>query len=98
MVKSGVGQGVMRDKGGLILILVARADATIHVRTVVLWDAVHRLSAVFVARGTVSWRGRWRGRSEVSLALGDGDAGIPWIVRTAGICGGEVNLVSVRLL
>jgi len=98
MVKSGVGQGVMRNKGGLILILVARAYTTIRVRTLALWDAVHHLSAVFVARGTVSWRGRWRGRRGVSLALGDGDAGIPWIVGTASICGREVYLVSVRLL
>jgi hypothetical protein len=98
MVKSGFGQGVMRNKGGLILILVARVYTTIRVQTLALWDRVHHLSAVFVARGTVSWRGRWRERRGVSLALGDGDAGIPWIVGTASICGREVSSVSVRPL
>ena len=98
MVKSGVGQGVMRNKGGLCLILVARAYTTIRVRTLALWDAVHLLSTVFVARGTVSRCSRWRRRRGVGSALGDGDAGIPWVVGTASICRREVGLVSVTLL
>ena len=98
MVRSGVGQGVMRNEGGLCLILVARTHTTIRVRMLALCDAVHHLSAVFVARGTVSRCGRWRRRRGVGLALGDGDAGIPWVVLTANICSRDVELVSITLL
>ena len=98
MARSGVGQSMMGNKGRPCLILVARAYTTIRVRTFALWDAVHHLSAAYVARGAVSRCGRWRWRRGVDLALGGGDAGIPWVIGTASICGRDVELVSVTLL
>jgi hypothetical protein len=101
MVRSGVGRGVMRDKGDhvhvLAFVLIARAHMTARVRTLALRNAVHHPSAVFVAGGPVGRCSGWRRRRGVGLTLGEGNAGVPWVIGTAGICGGEAELVSITL-